>query len=93
MLPAFEVKIDQTSCKWTPLPCDVWRMEIDQFVKDVTFRKNQHMEVLLPFKYMGRWLTCVWDSEHMRREVLSFSEVEFPSEQWKEISVMDAVIF
>jgi hypothetical protein len=50
------------------------------------------MEVLLPFKYMGRWLTCVWDSEHLRREVLSFSEVEFPSDQWKEISAMDTVI-
>jgi hypothetical protein len=42
---------------------------------------------------MGRWLTCVWDSENMRREVMSFSEVEFSAEQWKELSVIDTVIF
>ena len=42
---------------------------------------------------MGRWLTCVWDSDNLKKEVMSFGEVEFSSELWKELSAIETVIF
>jgi hypothetical protein len=65
---------------------------VDEFTGKGDFRVQQHTQVLLPIKHLGRWLLVIWDGETNRRSVLLFGELEFTEAHWRLIEALDSEI-
>ena len=62
------------------VPSDVWLMELEIFSRDKGYRRDLGTEIILPFKYLGRWMASVWDCSTHRRDVLLFAEIDLSEE-------------
>ncbi len=74
-LPLFRVTVNEKSLRWTQMPSDVWKMELEKYTKDKVFRGNLSTEFIMSFLYMDRWMLSLWNCAHLRRDLLIFEEV------------------
>ena len=65
---------------------------MDEFTGKGDFRPQQHQQVLLPLKHLGRWMMVIWDGETNKRSVLLFDEFEFTVTHWKLLEALDSEI-
>ncbi len=62
------------------MPVDMWMVELDIFSKDKGYRQDLATEIILPFKYLGKWMAGVWDCSILRRDVLLFADTDLSEE-------------